>query len=147
MRLPAFIKMKGNLKEILQNNLGGFHSRVFTYFEKGKQFTNVYIVTIPESSKRGYQQAISADAFCKKQMERYRKPPYPSYHYSMEGSPECFISNLERNQRVREATNKDMGKYIIKCSYEDCEVHVFETIWEFYNHIGWDYKKKQFKNG
>ena len=26
------------------------------------------------------------------------------------------------------------------------KVRVFETLWEFYDHIGWDHKKKRFKN-
>ena len=135
---------KETLTETLQNNKSGFHSRVFGERSGGK-YTDIHIIKISEDSKRAYQQGVSASAFNSRQMARYRKPPYPYHSITCKGSAEYLIQEIERDAGVRAKTNKATG-LDLKCLYEHCERHIHNSVWEFYDYIGWDYKKKKFTN-
>jgi len=104
--------------------------------ERKTGFRPVYILYTPDYNEPGfYRQMVSMDAFFQSMKKRNKTPDGVWY----------FMDTWRDYERERESDKRCYEKYGIENKHVFYDT-VFNSIWEFYLHIGYDYKKQKYIN-
>lgn len=98
-----------------------------TYFSKNEQ--NFYYVILPETRENGFYRAVSSvNAF-----------------FNSIRNPKANVTAVRQFTADYEVEVQFRKKFFKNIDWDN--LRTFDSIWEFYNFIGYDYKNRKYKSG
>lgn len=113
--------------------------RIYTYKFYDHPITQLYKIRIADGNPKGgwYRQLTSIEGFAERILDRW----YNNHHLKRRATRGVF----GRYDRTCESDNERMNKAIGEIDfYRNQEIN-FDSVWDFYDHIGYNHKDKTMK--